>query len=131
MCPTHELGAWLDGADAVALPYLRSSLSGPLHVAMGYGLPIVMTDVGGNAEAAAGYEGIRLVPPRDPAALLQAMRGMPALRGLRFAHPHSWVQTAEAYEALFAEILPADPAADPSHIDVLPAPRDTSSHKVA
>jgi glycosyltransferase involved in cell wall biosynthesis len=129
--PDAELGAWLDGADAVALPYLRSSLSGPLHVAMGYGLPIVMTNVGGNAEAAAGYEGIRLVPARDPASLLGAIRGMPALRGLRFAHPHSWAQTAEAYEALFAEILPGDAAAGLSDIDVLPTRRDTSNHKVA
>ena len=55
-----ELDAYLRGADAVALPYRRSSLSGPLHVAMGYGLPIVMTDTGGNGEAAEGYEGILL-----------------------------------------------------------------------
>jgi glycosyltransferase involved in cell wall biosynthesis len=126
-----ELAAWLDGADAVALPYLRSSLSGPLHVAMGYGLPIVMTDVGGNAEAAAGYAGIHLVPVHDPVALLNAIRGMPALRGLRFAHPHSWVQTAEAYEALFAELLPDASAAVPSGMDVLPARRSTSNDKVA
>ncbi|MEO8461796.1 MAG: glycosyltransferase, partial [Chloroflexota bacterium] len=39
----NELDAYLRGADAVILPYRRSSLSGPLHVAMGYGLPIVMT----------------------------------------------------------------------------------------
>jgi glycosyltransferase involved in cell wall biosynthesis len=35
----EELDGYLRGADAVVLPYLRSSLSGPLHVAMGYGLP--------------------------------------------------------------------------------------------
>ncbi len=60
-----ELDAYLRGADAVVLPYRRSSLSGPLHVAMGYGLPIVMTDTGGNAEAAEGYAGILLMPVGD------------------------------------------------------------------
>jgi glycosyltransferase involved in cell wall biosynthesis len=110
-----DLGAWLNGADAVSLPYLRSSLSGPLHVAMGYGLPIVMTDVGGNAEAAAGYAGIRLVPAHDPPALQEAIRGLPALKGLRYAHPHSWAQTAEAYEVLFADVLSEDTAAHGSH----------------
>jgi glycosyltransferase involved in cell wall biosynthesis len=92
-----ELDGYLRGADAVALPYVRSSLSGPLHVAMGYGLPIVMTDVGGNAEAAEGYQGIRLIPVHHPAAIAEALRGLPALRGRRFKHPHAWSHTAEAY----------------------------------
>lgn len=100
-----ELDAYLRGADAVVLPYHRSSLSGPLHVAMGYGLPIVMTDVGGNAEAAGGYEGIRLVPPRDPAALTEALRTLPELADRDFGHhPHSWDDTAAAYGRLFEEV---------------------------
>jgi glycosyltransferase involved in cell wall biosynthesis len=99
-----ELHGYLEGADAVVLPYLRSSLSGPLHVAMGYGLPIVMTDVGGNAEAAQGYEGIVLVPPGDSAALMEALRQLPLLAGRRFAHPHTWAQTAEAYDRLMDQL---------------------------
>jgi glycosyltransferase involved in cell wall biosynthesis len=100
----HELHAYLAGADAVVLPYLRSSLSGPLHVAMGYGLPIVMTDVGGNAEAARGYDGIVLVPPADPVALSAALRRVRSLVGTRYQHPHSWDHTAEGYEALFSQL---------------------------
>jgi glycosyltransferase involved in cell wall biosynthesis len=99
-----ELDGYLRGADAVVLPYLRSSLSGPLHVAMGYGLPIVMTDVGGNAEAAAGYGGIVLVPPAEPAQLTEALRRVARLQGQRFEHPHSWGQTAAAYERLFERL---------------------------
>jgi glycosyltransferase involved in cell wall biosynthesis len=101
-----ELDGYLRGADAVILPYRRSSLSGPLHVAMGYGLPIVISDVGGNAEAAEGYIGIRTVPPSDPAALLAALVELPALRGQRFEHPHTWSHTAEAYEELFEAVAP-------------------------
>ncbi len=97
----EELHAYLRGADAVVLPYLRSSLSGPLHVAMGYGLPIVMTDVGGNAEAAMGYGGVDLVPPADETALADALRRVAEMRGQRFEHPHSWAHTAAAYERLF------------------------------
>jgi len=97
----QELDRLLAGADAVVLPYLRSSLSGPLHVAMGYGLPIIMTDVGGNAEAATGYEGIVLVAPSDALAIRDAIRRVSEMRGGDFSHPTSWAQTAEAYEALF------------------------------
>lgn len=111
----QELHGYLSAADAVVLPYRRSSLSGPLHVAMGYGLPIVMTDVGGNAEAAEGYGGITLVPVADPDALAQAVRGIADLTGTRYAHPHSWEHTAEAYDALFDRVAPvtARPAAAP------------------
>ncbi len=103
----EELDGYMRGADAVVLPYLRSSLSGPLHVAMGYGLPVVMTDVGGNAEAAQGYGGVVLVPPADPDQLAQALRRLAELAGTRFAHPHSWAQTVAAYEGLFERIDPA------------------------
>ena len=99
-----ELHGYLLGADTVVLPYLRSSLSGPLHVAMGYGLPIVMTDVGGNVEAALGYEGVRLVPPGQVEPLTEALRELPAQAGRRYQHPHSWANTAEAYEGLFERL---------------------------
>jgi len=96
-----ELDSYLHGADAAVLPYLRSSLSGPLHVAMGYGLPIVITAVGGNVEAARRYEGIVVVPAGEIRPLSDALRHLPALAGKRYEHPHSWSQTAAAYEALF------------------------------
>ncbi len=100
----NELDAYLRGADAVILPYRRSSLSGPLHVAMGYGLPIVMSDVGGNAEAAAGYGGIVLIPPGDPGALRDAIETL-APSDVRHAHPHSWGHTAARYDELFDLLL--------------------------
>ena len=100
----RELDAYLRGADAVILPYRRSSLSGPLHVAMGYGLPIVITNVGGNAEAADGYEGVVLANPADPEALSEAIGAVARLRGGQFAHPTSWDRTREAYEAVFADL---------------------------
>lgn len=92
-----ELDGHLLGADAVVLPYRRSSLSGPLHVAMGYGLPIVMTETGGNPETAEGYAGIRLMPVGDVAALTERLRELPSLRGQHFEHPRSWASTSEAY----------------------------------
>jgi glycosyltransferase involved in cell wall biosynthesis len=98
-----ELDAYLRGADAVVLPYLRSSISGPLHVAMAYGLPIVMTDVGGNGEAASGYEGATLVPPSDPVALRGAIETL-ATSNVRYEHPRPWDQTADRYNKLFAEL---------------------------
>lgn len=100
------VGRYFARADAVVLPYLRSSASGPLHIAMAHGLPIVLSDVGGLRDGAAGYEGITWVPPGDPAALGDALRDLPAVRGRRFADPRSWDHTVEVLDELFTDVLP-------------------------
>lgn len=102
--PDEEVAAHFSGADAVVLPYHRSSASGPLHVAMSEGLPVVVTRVGGLVEASSGYEGVFLVPPQDPASLGAALEQVAALQGQRFQDPHSWERTAASYNDLFAEI---------------------------
>jgi glycosyltransferase involved in cell wall biosynthesis len=83
-------------ADVVVLPYRRSSSSGPLHVAMSWGLPVVVSRVGGLPEAAAGYEGAVFTEPGDPAALRSAIRRAATLAGRRFTDPRSWDDTARA-----------------------------------
>jgi len=96
-----EVAKYFAGADAVVFPYHRSSASGPLHIAMSYGLPVVVTRVGGLIEAVAGYDGAILVPPRDPAALQSALLQVAKLRGKRYSDPHSWEHTVAGYQALF------------------------------
>lgn len=91
-------------ADAVALPYLRSSASGPLHMAMSAGLPTVVTSVGGLVEAASDYEGVTFVPPGDVAALTAALERLAGQRGRRFADPHSWNNTVAAYQQIFTRL---------------------------
>jgi glycosyltransferase involved in cell wall biosynthesis len=95
-----EVIAYFAAADAVILPYHRSSASSPAHVAMSNGLPLVITAVGGLPEAVADYKGAILVPPRDPVALRDAIRRLPALRGRRYRDPHSWDRTVTRYGEL-------------------------------
>ena len=84
------------GADIVALPYRRSSASGPLHMTMDAGLPVVVTDVGGLAEAAGGYAGAIFVPVADPQRLCDGLWEAAELRGRRFEDSSSWARNAEA-----------------------------------
>lgn len=99
--PDEEVSAYFAGADAVVLPYHRSSASGPVHITMSQGLPLVVTKVGGLSEAVAGYEGAIMVPPQSPLALRDALIDVAKLRGRRFADPHSWENTAKRFAALF------------------------------
>jgi glycosyltransferase involved in cell wall biosynthesis len=101
----EEVAGFFDRADAVVLPYHRSSASGPLQLTMAEGLPVVVTAVGGLVEAVRGYEGAIPVPPRDPASLRRAFTEARALRGVRFADVHSWQRTLDGYADLFGSIL--------------------------
>lgn len=96
----NEIRAFFGGADAVVLPYHRSSASGPAHITMSGGLPLVVTAVGGLPAAVADYEGAILVPPRDPSALRDALRRIPELCGQLYKDPHSWDRTVSSYEDL-------------------------------
>lgn len=80
-------------ADVVVLPYRRSSGSGVLHVAMNYGLPVVVTNVGGLPDAASGYDGAIFVPPDDLQALRSAILHSIQLAGQRFEDPRSWTDS--------------------------------------
>jgi glycosyltransferase involved in cell wall biosynthesis len=99
-----EVGAYYDEADAVVLPYHRSSASGPLAIAMSAGLPVVVTAVGGLVEAVRDYPGALQVPPSDPAALRDALLRLPERRGCRYEDPHSWKNTAQYYYSLIHEV---------------------------
>jgi glycosyltransferase involved in cell wall biosynthesis len=99
-----EVSAHFAGADAVVLPYHRSSASGPAHAAMSNGLPLVLTAVGGLPAAVADYEGAILIPPRDPLALRDAIRRLPDLCGRRYRDPHSWDRTVTRYGELMEQL---------------------------
>ncbi|MDQ2780917.1 MAG: glycosyltransferase family 4 protein [Actinomycetota bacterium] len=91
-------------ADAVVLPYRRSSASGPLHMAMSAGLPTVVTSVGGLVDAAGDYEGVTFVPPADVPSLVEALKGLPAQRDRRYADPHTWDTTVAAYRSIVGQL---------------------------
>jgi glycosyltransferase involved in cell wall biosynthesis len=101
--PDEVVGAAFAHADVAVLPYRRSSSSGILHVAMSWGLPIVVTSVGGLPEAANGYAGAVFVPPDDLESLKEGLLKAAALAGQKFPDPRSWHDTVAAVR-LAAEV---------------------------
>ncbi len=99
--PDEDVDRYFAAADLVVLPYLRSSTSGPLMVAMSYGKPVVVTRVGGLPEAVDGYFGAVLVAPGDPAALAEGIAKAEPLVGSVYQAPRDWGDVAAAHEAIY------------------------------
>jgi glycosyltransferase involved in cell wall biosynthesis len=105
--PTAFLGRRLDvpavlaAGDIFALPSLEEGMSNAVMEAMASGLPVVATDVGGNAETLAG-NGL-LCPPADTDALADRLRTLlddEALRRDLGRRARTHAQTAFTLEAL-------------------------------
>jgi glycosyltransferase involved in cell wall biosynthesis len=108
----QEAAGYFQRADVVALPYLRSSASGPLAIAQACGLPVVVTAVGGLVEAVADYTGAVLVQPDSPEDLARGLLAAADLRGRTHSAPITWQAVAQSYADIFAAIVPpAEPAA--------------------
>jgi glycosyltransferase involved in cell wall biosynthesis len=110
--PEGEAAAWFAAADAAVLPYRSATGSAVAAQALGSGLPLIGSAVGGIAEVVQdGVNGV-LVPPEDPAALAAAVARItdPELRarlaeGARATSTRwSWASYAEALEGLAAHV---------------------------
>jgi len=116
-------GAVPDGAAVLpelsvfALPSHMEGMSNGLLEAMAAGLPVVATDVGGNPEVVVDGETGFVVPPRDPAALAEAIlvllkdpdrgRAMGAAGRARVAEHYTVQRMVARLEALYASLLAA------------------------
>jgi len=76
----RELFEW---ADVVALPYVEASQSGVLQLALAFGTPVVVSDVGALKEVVAPNDCGLVVPPHDPASLATAVVALLRDCGLR------------------------------------------------
>lgn len=67
--PDDMVPVYFSAADVVVLPYTRSSQSAVAHIAMSFGKPVIVSEVGGLKESMARYDGTFFVPPRDSDAI--------------------------------------------------------------
>lgn len=86
----------LHEADVFFLPSLAEGLPIAIMEAMASGLPVIATDVGGNAELVRNGETGRLVPPADPGALAAALLDMLAI-------PEQWRAYSERSRRLIEQ----------------------------
>ncbi|CAL95890.1 TIGR03088 family PEP-CTERM/XrtA system glycosyltransferase [Azoarcus olearius] len=105
------------GLDVFVLPSLAEGISNTILEAMACGLPVLATDVGGNAELVAAGDTGGLVPPADSQAMATALIAYLRHPALRQRHGEAGRRRAEAvfsldgminrYHALYDNLLAA------------------------
>jgi glycosyltransferase involved in cell wall biosynthesis len=101
-------------AAVVVLPYRELDSSGVLATAIGYGRPVVVTDVGSLGEQVREFHAGRVVPPGDSVALAEACNSLllapeelrrAAEGAAAAAAALTWDASAEAHERLYGELV--------------------------
>ncbi|MGH8501173.1 MAG: TIGR03088 family PEP-CTERM/XrtA system glycosyltransferase [Gammaproteobacteria bacterium] len=96
----HDVPALMRGFDVFVLPSLNEGISNTILEAMASGLPVVATDVGGNAELVRHGETGRLVPASEPEAMARALAAYVEARGRRQTHGEAARTRAEQHFGL-------------------------------
>lgn len=99
-----EIPYLLQDVDVLVLPYLRSSASGPIALAMAAGMPVVTTDIPTLMEATEGYSGAIHVPVDDVKSLVKGIKNSRKLVGKKHENPLSWDKIANTYHEMFEEL---------------------------
>jgi glycosyltransferase involved in cell wall biosynthesis len=110
--PWHEVRQLMAEAAAVVLPYRRLDSSGVLATAIGYGRPVVVTDVGSLGEIVREFRAGEVVAPDDAGALARATTRLLQPKRLAAAHEGAkraaaeltWARSAEAHDRLYREV---------------------------
>ena len=114
--PDEDVECYFKAADVAVIPYAEISQSGILLTAHNFGLPVIATDVGALRDDVIDDRTGFLCPPRDPAALAQAIdryfssalyRHLPTHREeiRRFANErHSWTTVAQITRSAYTRL---------------------------
>ena len=106
--PMEEVAIWMAASDLVTLPSYREGCPNVIVEALAAGRPVVATDVGGIPELLDRGSG-RMVPPRNSAALAQALEEVLTqpwnAEQLHREHSRSWHDVARDLRTLLHEAL--------------------------
>jgi len=102
--PDDKVNVYFSASDVVVLPYLRASQSGIAHIAMSFGKPVVVSEVGGLKESMAKYEGTFFVPPGDVDSIRKAILSQFGERKHYEAPDQKWDKIINCYIELIQSI---------------------------
>jgi len=103
--PDEEVSLFFKEADIFVAPYIDGTQSGSVKIALGFDLPIVVTDCITD-ELIENSDRVRIVPPADSQALASAIQNLIAVgfpeRNKRTENDTSWSQLISSIESLIS-----------------------------
>ena len=72
--PNERVELIFSAADCLVAPYIRGTQSGAASIALGFGLPMIVTTNVSEGIADENKQSIQVVPPKDPEALANAIK---------------------------------------------------------
>ncbi len=110
-----EIPLWMSAADFLILPSLSEGYGLVLLESLACGTPVIASRVGGVPEILISPDFGPMVPPRDSAALAQAMieaaaKKWDAQKLVNYAHQHTWTERAQRYLKVYRRVLEQRPA---------------------
>ncbi len=105
----EEVPLYFSAADVIVLPYTRASQSGTAHIAMTFGKPIIVSEVGGLKESMADYGGTVFVAPEDIDAISKSLTAIYGHEGSyedSYKAPDTgWEVTAMKYKKVIESVI--------------------------
>jgi glycosyltransferase involved in cell wall biosynthesis len=103
----EELPLYFSAADMLVLPYTRASQSAVAQIGMAYGLPIIVTRVGGLEEGLHSYPGAFFISPANTEELWEQLVQCIEKKG-SFLPPHdlTWNHIGKEWFSVYSSVLP-------------------------
>jgi glycosyltransferase involved in cell wall biosynthesis len=101
----REIADVMEEAAVVVLPYRQIESSGVLATALGYGRPVVVTDVGSLGDTVREHGVGAVVRPEDPSALAAACVAQLRHPSAGTRDLFTWEHAAEEHERLYEELV--------------------------
>ena len=95
--PDDRIPLYFSAGNVVVLPYLRASQSGIAHIAMSFGKPIIVSEVGGLVESMRQYKGTIFVPPGESNAIKRELINCSRSEKLYNPPALRWDETSRQY----------------------------------
>ena len=102
--PDEKVNLYFSASNVVVLPYLRASQSGIAHIAMAFGKPVVVSEVGGLKESMANYEGTFFVSPGEIGSLRDAILSQLGTEEHYEAPDQKWDKIVNSYIELIQSV---------------------------
>jgi glycosyltransferase involved in cell wall biosynthesis len=134
--PHDEVARWMAASDLLVLPSWMEGTPNVVLEALASGRPVVATRVGGTPDVLSDDRAGILVPPRDPAALADAI--VSALHrewdetAVRACGPRTWAESAAALQEVLESVRPLTANRGPARsVAPVAAPRWSASQTPA